>query len=759
MRLHLLSLIGHTVGTTVVADPCVAVHESSVCENGFCSGLFWITPDRTMYTYDVLDILRGLTGVNCAEAEQMLLSGQDEPIFKPFDTHLFTESLHRKTDLAMAISLSLDRFPWDPVQDPASTTNGFIAELLSDVTFDLEPTEIEERFTREKLLLTSEYQVLFWKLYQIHATVSIASLRNRMIFRKLAPYINMIVGIESAAPIAGSMFDGVHDMIAMYAVPITGEVVVTASDNIYYPVFPVSEEEPQRGIMYMTAMDYIGREAARIRFAIQAGGDPIDSVTDTHIDEFVSLIRMLNDLAEEDSGPEVEPSLLLLHLFRKNICNFFAPVVEYLLFVSVKYPARSSRLNHVVATMSQLCLRDTSVADRVSASIMFKGPRPIDPFKLRRQVMIINRPENVDQQAVDFLLEPRSPVWLDLIMVVEGAEHVGYMGPRKQWISNVIQRLFTLDENWEGNIWEYTDDRKQYITLKRDMTTLLAKYCRAAGRAFGLAIRYDIPLGVPLAGSMIKTLRGLYEPETDMAVIDSLLATEDPVFLASFGEFDEIDWDDPPPQISWMDFSGLTTNGDLDTVNQGNWQEYVRLNKMKKLFWSNTAAVIEFRAGVMDTIGVGALGMLTEEELRSRILPVEGGFSAELLWNGITFRNLDPSNARHAELQGWLRTMIFEMTDEERGLFNLFTTGVRNPPLTARTGPWIKLFFEPTLATTLLPMTHTCHNEFKLPMYTSLNDFRQKVMTAIRETGSIEGYEGYNAVPAVAAQAAEGTNT
>ena len=81
------------------------------------------------------------------------------------------------------------------------------------------------------------------------------------------------------------------------------------------------------------------------------------------------------------------------------------------------------------------------------------------------------------------------------------------------------------------------------------------------------------------------------------------------------------------------------------------------------------------------------------------------------------------------------------MSAEERTAFHVFVTAMALPPVAA--GPWIKVFVVPLLASTALPRSHTCHNELQLPLYTSKERMREKLLFAISETATISGHADY----------------
>ena len=255
------------------------------------------------------------------------------------------------------------------------------------------------------------------------------------------------------------------------------------------------------------------------------------------------------------------------------------------------------------------------------------------------------RPEFIHEDSDSLLQSPIADFSYDIVIRKIGDPvQLGFVGPRENWIDDQIQRYFQVIDG--PSIWQYTDESRQYITLASRASlpagASIDYWIRGAGRVMGLALRYDVAMGVPFAPSFMKLLRLLHDPTLD---IEAHLSEEDPRFLQSVKWIREINWTkELPATVTWTTFDELKPNGDSISLSKDNWEEYLALRMEKKLVWDNHESMQIFKAGVFDVVGHGIFGLLTEEELEARLRPSPNGLTSEKLWNGIQWRKFQPGN-------------------------------------------------------------------------------------------------------------------
>jgi hypothetical protein len=148
------------------------------------------------------------------------------------------------------------------------------------------------------------------------------------------------------------------------------------------------------------------------------------------------------------------------------------------------------------------------------------------------------------------------------------------------------------------------------------------------------------------------------------------------------------------------------------------------------------------RDGVIDVVGSIALHVITEQELRDRLCPTAALTPQELL-DGIVFREF---SQEQESLVNMFREFILRLSPTDVVNFIVFVTGIPRRPVNA--GEWIRVFPVPSLGDIHMPRSHTCHNEFQLPIYTSIDAMETNILKGIREGLTIEGHAQYGAVGA-----------
>jgi hypothetical protein len=705
-------------------DPCTDLHPHSVCEEGemFCKDLVWLNRLRTLYTYDPLEIVVG-TSINCAEAARILygfITGP-QPEYYEVDMEEFERHKKRFDDLITQLGFSLLKFPLLTEGESAE-----VKQIVRKIIDDAEnSSSVEQEAAGGKLTDNPKFTELVWQLDQYSPMAESASFHASMhgvleVFALLAELV---------------------DRADMWGLP-KGLILPHIDHAGYSLVLPLIDSMVDRSKELVTQLDKTVGLAVSAYMRFMSGQGP-----HIQIEELMGHERSLSFFSETvrllSNPKETVPYAILRHAFESLVCPNLVPVCALLVRGFEVVGGPQGRGGHVVSSTALLCRDESDVSSRILVSAMLRKRLGSEVFTRA----IVNFPRNGLEYASNmFLRDWRIDHGRDLVVVQEGAENVGYVGARKVWISQMIGKYFNAEE--EDGIWEYTDDSKRFLKLtSADVLSSEQLYkLRATGRVIGYAIRYDVPMGIAFAPSFIRSLR-IFFNQHEPVDPNGLLSKEDPAFLAGLSEIEKVDWtksEDIPPAIKWTSFDRLMFQGDNVELNSANVQEFLRLSKMRKLFWTNRTSFLRLVRGITDVVGPAVFAYLTEEEMVQRMCRQRTGLPAELLINGLEWRNLENFQIQGPQVRDSLVTILQGMTDEDRFAFNMFVSGVREPPITADQGvPWIKVFLEPSLSLTSLPRAHTCHNELQLPLYTDAEVFRQKLLYAIKETNSLEGHADY----------------
>jgi hypothetical protein len=225
--------------------------------------------------------------------------------------------------------------------------------------------------------------------------------------------------------------------------------------------------------------------------------------------------------------------------------------------------------------------------------------------------------------------------------------------------------------------------------------------------------------------------------QPDAQTIDQLLSDEDPAFFSGLTLTTREFLQENPGIIEYNGLGGkkgLVTEDDLD------W--FLHNTKIQKLFTQYSEAMSAVRDGVIDVVGSIALHVITEQELRDRLCPTAALTPQELL-DGIVFREF---SQEQESLVNMFREFILRLSPTDVVNFIVFVTGIPRRPVNA--GEWIRVFPVPSLGDIHMPRSHTCHNEFQLPIYTSIDAMETNILKGIREGLTIEGHAQYGAVGA-----------
>jgi hypothetical protein len=706
-------------------DACMVIEPRSSCVEGFCQDLFWVSDafDDNRYVFDSSGFLdKVFSPMTCAEAGDIL--GTEDPRAGPMSFN-YEQAMSTADIVSDLMGGVWDDFQEDPFTVPSVSSFTSMVHLEHMVSVD-EDSSVEERAAVVVLRTTDTFRAYSW---YVESLVNVMSLEGFSLdMSRLRTFARHVVLVEW---ISGNSLLGAIEMTRRFLSNNEADAF-SCLDRVP----EISETEPERAVAMMESITAIASIAHETRLARLTGTLtlPIPNGQVEFLGIFWETLRAF--VVSEVNGPCV----ILGHQIEKEICSQLEAVGEYVSMVAIWNSHLIAQFNHGIGLLVRICKPFSTPEVRIAVSGLFRGPIPVlawpaSVWALRSQ-----------QHANEVLAIPNVFLGKEIIPIFEGAEHVGYIGQRKQWISQLVDLYYRpgTEGGFFEKIWTFTDDSQRFITLKPDFDergnpkrdSFLAV---VAGRVMGMALKYDIPMGVSLAQSFLHGLDILASREE--GIMDQLLEEEDPAFLQGIEWIGSVDWSSPPETIGWMNFDGLTRQGDRVPLVEANAGEFLRLSKLKRLFRQRFLGLQAFRDGLTQTVGAGIFSFLTPSELHARILPRPVPLSAEFLVRGMEFRNApredDPMRLRFIQT-------LERMSSEDLVLFHIFVTGVREPPITAESVPWIKVFFVPELALTALPRSHTCHNELQVPLYPTLEVMEAKFRTAIRETNTIEGYNGYN---------------
>ena len=743
-----------------VNDDCTVVHPASSCVDGVCKDMFWISADSQYYMVDIWNVLEGAPSVSplaCEEAATMLAN--DHAIQYMFNFEAFEAKLGRLMNLVSGELMgALSRYPLEPLEagqaGPGGRTLMLMATVAEQMRVTAESSE-ETAAANRAFLRTAEFQIyqraveqrtmaLTMLPFSPHASVPTA---------RIAPFLWLLQDIR----VAGTPTFAVETGMGAH---ILAKYPAVYRDANFVGFFPATlaalEPVPMLG-----ALDPIGatQSVEAVRRIVQAATDVATrraqgqqvlpgnvAAAREMIDSFASVMKMLaSNLGDLGVDPatlgQAHEALLLLRV-RMLSCASADKVVAYMRWIEAYAPSYPIG-NHVIASFVGLCKLTAEV--RIGASVMAPGRHvaAADTENWRRHVRLTTSRDEAEimAQSIAFLTgRDANTFWYDLVVGVEDVGRMGYLGPRKLWINQMIQHFTAVSDN---SSFEYADAFHTSIRL----TSLVADTAvrdeklvnlRATGRVVGYALRHGVSVGMRCSPSFIKQLALLANPSAEVDY-DAIIDGEDAEFRVNLNKLTELD----PETLADMEmtFEGLVAGGAEIPVTVHNLADYIQLAKVQSLFFSRGEALHVFAKGVADVAGSGLFYLLTETELQERLCARPGGLTAELLKAGVERRNFNPAIPEHVNLSQWLNEIIDEMTEEERIKFHLFVTGTRDPPVVSRN--WIKAFIEPALASNSLPRSHTCHNELQLPLYETKAQMREKVLLAISETGSIEGHVDY----------------
>jgi hypothetical protein len=564
--------------------------------------------------------------------------------------------------------------------------------------------------------------------------------RNTTLFERLAPFLHFGDFIRSVEDEI-SLGEGWDVLFSFPAIFVTS-LSIGPPDSISRLNIDLSVREVACvGLSEETA------QAASEYFLFRSTTTVHQQPIAAHIELVDKLMRCLKGIGQGVVDSEEINQDITRHICKDHMHH----VVDLILH---SFPPNTLIAMRAVATLARLCRKNEADADfretrsAIESGLSAFGKVGEDAIDAHRAVLSIRIPRDKDMM-IQFIWKPvfidgyPSAFRRELVVSYEDAAHVGYVGPRKQWLSDLVDHVF-------GNIdsslaIEYSDESKRFIKLKRlDSLANLSdelqrRHIRAVGRLIGLCIRYQVPMGVGFGPSFLKLLL-MYGPADENGIdVDTIMQAEDPAFLQGLNRVRELDWSNPPASSDLYSFEGLLPDGENVKVTKDRLEEYIRVMKWKKAITDQSLAMMLLRDGISDALGTGTIYMLTETELANVILVNERPITAQEILRGMSFVNFS------FELHSWFVKVLSEKMDQNdvRKLL-AFVTGIPKLPLDAAKGPWMRVVLCPSLDPTSLPVSHTCHNELQFPAYVSFEILTDKLLTAIREShSSVEGYVGY----------------
>ena len=745
-------------------DPCGTLNAESFCgEEGMCVNLVWLDGSETymMDKWKVMEDAANVEPVSCAEADEIVEGNWDGDAMQHFfDYDYYSALLQRlKSILSHDILGALSRFPFEALEDAGNPT------LLQMMVFSslLTPDDLrlmEHAAVMRHLYGSSEFDELDSFIATVSEAVEWVSFSpSTVVFDRFAQFAWLTEDIEHAQdPYADRGLTTHDDVLAAFPPRYRGDrpvVFVSDDDAVFAPL--------DEGWL-IRRPDKVHTILNDVRaFAIQmaqdaSSGSPAPELTSEDaianaelMEEFETIVKAIAArLVPHEAASEDETVSVLLPAFRDVVCPILGAVAFWIRIVT-----ENQLEMRLISTSAAICRSNTSFDERIGA---FMGRL--------QQGTVVGLSSNPSEmmQTSEIVLRERACDWLrgDLIVQFDADVGIGYTGPRKLWISTLVSHVFPnggfMDEHdiaEAGRAFTFTDERRQFVHVAhlrgfigldnaRQISTL-----RLAGRVIGLALRYGVPVGLRCAPSFVPLLFGLKAQEPASIIdLDAFLAEEDPAFLHGLAWLESIDWTDAAAvetNAGWLTFDTLFSDGATVKVDGSNWRDYVMRSKVRKVIEVRSLALGVLREAIDDVISPGALLSLTEAEFSERVCLRPNAISAQILLGGMALRDFDLANAMHLNIKNWLMEILMELSIQQLTEFHMFVCATPLPPAGAAE-TWIKVFLEPQLSPDSLPRAHTCHNELQLPLYTSKDQMRSKLLLAISETATISGHADYMAV-------------
>ncbi|XP_026278748.1 E3 ubiquitin-protein ligase UBR5 [Frankliniella occidentalis] len=264
---------------------------------------------------------------------------------------------------------------------------------------------------------------------------------------------------------------------------------------------------------------------------------------------------------------------------------------------------------------------------------------------------------------------------------------------------------------------------------------------RNVGRLLGLCLLQNELCPIFLNRHVLKAILGRPTRFHDLAFFDPLMYeslrqlvidAENKNSNSFFSALDLTFSIDLAPEEGGGSVELLSPHGRDIEVTASNVYDYVRKYAEYRMVKSQAKAIDAIRTGVFDVLPTSALDGLTAEDLRLLVNGV-GDIAVSTLISYTSFINESgEAGERHLKFKRWLWSIVERMTPSERQDLVYFWTG--SPALPASEDG-----FQPMPSVTIrpaddshLPTANTCISRLYVPLYSSRQILRSKLLLAIK---------------------------
>jgi hypothetical protein len=326
----------------------------------------------------------------------------------------------------------------------------------------------------------------------------------------------------------------------------------------------------------------------------------------------------------------------------------------------------------------------------------------------------------------------------EVLFFYSGTEARGDNGPRTESITKLISYM---TESGYG-MFVPTDSSNRFLRPAppvngKTMNKMERHRFRAFGRLLGLAIRYDIRPGVMFSSSAFWLMEqvasaGIWDGERtapkrikmSQAFMERYLEEQDPMFERSLKEI----------QPAHIPGTTLKRGAPLTGDNIDKYRTETRSDILVDSVLHQMRYVV---MGMADTIKPVIVQAFTAKDFRNMIQADPDEISVALIRENTSF------DSRISEVEkDWLWSALESFTVPELKLFLTFVSGSPYPPLSGMKDPerqgreWLHV--TRGLSDQYYPMSHICHFLLDLPEYPSAQVLRDRFITAITLTGTLE---------------------
>lgn len=293
---------------------------------------------------------------------------------------------------------------------------------------------------------------------------------------------------------------------------------------------------------------------------------------------------------------------------------------------------------------------------------------------------------------------------------------------------------------------------KFLLTTAMQSSSLTQELMTFFGKLVGLSVRHHMNMPLDMSAMVWRPLVRLPVSLAHLETVDNFTARN----LKQVTELGErLEQDLLQGKISaefvpeeWMDlnFAGflpdgskvpLLPGGEDIAVNVRNWRDYVQLTERLRL-QESANMYKSFREGIAAVLPVELFPLFTATELEQLICG-NSVVDIDLIRRCAEYEDMDPQSPFVAQF--W--EVLKEMTDEERTLFLRFVWARSRMPASAKDFPMnFKLQriqgLSPEQNDGYLPHAQTCFFSLALPMYSSKELLREKLLYAIKNSPNMD---------------------